>query len=644
MAIAPFGFPFLMPTAWAAGGTPPPPEDYEVLASGPIHEAFAEAVALDPEPGIIAPKEPPEIIDEIPPEQRPDGEVEWIPGYWAWDDERNGFIWISGIWRVSPPGRQWIPGYWTPVSKGYQWISGYWLSLEEEEAEYLPEPPESVEIGPSSNAPSADYIWIPGFWQWRYGHYAWRPGYWAAAQPEWMWVPSHYVWTPRGYLYVSGYWDHIVPRRGVLFAPVYFTPSFFLGMNFAFSPGFIISLNIFDDSLFYRPRYSHYYFGDYYAPHYYRQGIYPWFSLHARRVAYDPIYAHQRWKHRHDQRWENHLHDRFNERRAHEELRPSRIYQDHSRPGYYDDSSKHHRPDFVVPIHEAAKSKANVFRFSAMSEKDRNHISKQRNAFRHDVNERRNMETKGHDGSRSPSLRRPVTHTESYSSPPSLDNFRRSKERKSPPNRINEPDVNPGVEPLERKHDNSQKKDQQRNSGTRLQRPEEGRQQNGRGREPVENIQKPVDARERMEGQAAIQRSNGARPFRENTRQPERINDRSTYYRDDRNGKSHQAPENIHTPESGPALSNEQVIQRSNGEREYRENIQHPANHYERPINRRHEEIDRGENDRGGRSMRHERKIEIQQVQPPVQSQEAPQPEPIHEPEPAKPEGQEAEN
>jgi len=203
--------------------SPVPEEDVQVLTSGPIHEAFAEAVALDPEPGIVAPKAPPALIEEIPPNQKPEGDVRWIPGYWAWDDERNEYIWVSGIWRVPPPDRQWVPGYWNLVTQGYQWIPGYWASVMAKETEYLPEPPESVEVGPSSNAPSPDYIWIPGCWLWHYGRYAWRPGYWAAVHPDWIWVPAHYNWTPRGYIFVSGYWDYTVIHRGILFAPVFFS-------------------------------------------------------------------------------------------------------------------------------------------------------------------------------------------------------------------------------------------------------------------------------------------------------------------------------------------------------------------------------------------------------------------------------------
>jgi hypothetical protein len=61
-------------------------EGVEVLTRGPVHEAFAETVTLDPEPGIVVTEEPPRLIEELPPDQKPQGSnVVWIPGYWAWD-------------------------------------------------------------------------------------------------------------------------------------------------------------------------------------------------------------------------------------------------------------------------------------------------------------------------------------------------------------------------------------------------------------------------------------------------------------------------------------------------------------------------------------------------------------------------------
>ena len=73
----------------------------QVLTRGPVHEAFAETVTYDPQPGIVVAKAPPAAIEEVPPDQRPEGtNVAWIPGYWGWDDERNDFLWVSGIWRA----------------------------------------------------------------------------------------------------------------------------------------------------------------------------------------------------------------------------------------------------------------------------------------------------------------------------------------------------------------------------------------------------------------------------------------------------------------------------------------------------------------------------------------------------------------
>ena len=195
----------------------------QVLTRGPVHEAFAGMVTFNPEPGIVATKAPPAVIEELPPEERPEGDhVAWIPGYWAWDDERSDFLWVSGTWRALPPGRQWMAGYWGQTTQGYQWTSGYWADATAREATYLPPPPATVEVGPNIASPSMDYGWSPGCWVWYEGRYAWRPGYWAQGRVDWDWCPAHYVWTPRGYIFVGGFWDYPIEQRGILFAPVYF--------------------------------------------------------------------------------------------------------------------------------------------------------------------------------------------------------------------------------------------------------------------------------------------------------------------------------------------------------------------------------------------------------------------------------------
>ncbi|MDZ7620729.1 MAG: hypothetical protein U1E05_27310 [Patescibacteria group bacterium] len=311
----------------AQPGPPDNGEGVQVLTRGPIHEAFAATVTFDPEPGILVPNAPPVAIEELPPDERPEGaNVTWIPGYWGWDDERSDFLWVSGVWRALPPGRQWVPGYWGKSAQGYQWISGYWPDAEASEVEYLPEPPATVEDGPNIAASSADQTWLPGCWIWQQDRYVWRPGFWADVQSDWVWIPAHYVWAPRGYVFVDGYWDYSIARRGVLFAPVYFNSNVVARQGFSYSPRTVIDLGVFTDHLFLRPQYRHYYFGDYYAANYRTAGFHPWFSINTGRFGYDPFYAHQRWQHRQDGQWEHRVAADFQNRRDHETLRPSRTW------------------------------------------------------------------------------------------------------------------------------------------------------------------------------------------------------------------------------------------------------------------------------------------------------------------------------
>lgn len=276
------------------GNAVPPPA--EQLTRGPIHEAFAEQYNLDPVEGLIVPKEPPDPIDEIPPETRPEGEnVEWIPGYWGWDDQRNDFIWVSGVWRNFPPGQRWVPGYWSPVETGFQWTPGFWTAAGNQQLNYLPAPPESLEAGPNVQPADDGYFWVPGSWLYVGGEYRWRPGYYSAAYDNWVWVPARYVWTPCGYLYVNGYWDYRLPYRGVLYAPIYVDTVRY--PHYTYRPSVVLNVGRLLLHWFVRPRYCHYYYGDYYGDY---AGIYPWYSFYGRRRCYDPLLTFYRWhSHRH---------------------------------------------------------------------------------------------------------------------------------------------------------------------------------------------------------------------------------------------------------------------------------------------------------------------------------------------------------
>ncbi|GAA5508059.1 hypothetical protein [Novipirellula caenicola] len=267
-------------------------EGVEYLTRGPLHEAFAEPYDANPEPSPVVQQQPPEPIDEMPPEYRPDGKnVTWIPGYWSWDDEREDFIWVSGVWRDLPPGQQWVPGYWDRANDGYRYIGGFWTSNDVSEVQYLPEPPKSLEQGPSSPAPGEDHFYVPGNWVYENNDYQWQPGFWSAAHADWVWVPAQYVWTPRGCVYQAGYWDHDVAHRGVLFTPVYYSQPVYRNAGYSYRPRYTIdtSVGLFVH-LFVRPSHRHYYFGDYYGSRY-SNNYYPWATRYQGYQYYDPFYA-----------------------------------------------------------------------------------------------------------------------------------------------------------------------------------------------------------------------------------------------------------------------------------------------------------------------------------------------------------------
>ncbi len=348
---------------------PIPPEELpagsDVLTRGPVNEAFAEPVPLEPQEGLVAPNEPPAPIQEVPPDERPqDDRAVWVPGYWSWDADRNDFIWVSACWRIAPPNMYWVPGYWTRVAGGWQWIPGFWARAGALEVQYLPSPPASVDLEPPGPPPSPDNVWVPGCWYWTRGQYVRRPGYWLREQPGWVWVPSHFRWTPRGYVFVGGHWDYALADRGVLFAPVYFPPTVYARVGFSFSPSIAIEIGVLVGNLFTYPRYGHYYFGDYYDDSYVKVGIYPWFECERVHTWYDPIYVHDRWRHeRTDPHWAERERQDYDRRRADRDLRPPRTYREMEvRVARLPEPSRR-EAQLAVPLRTLVQTKATPLRF-----------------------------------------------------------------------------------------------------------------------------------------------------------------------------------------------------------------------------------------------------------------------------------------
>src|SRR5438034_9399308 len=259
-----------------AAEPPPVPKGVEVLARGPVHEAFATPTS-EPMPTRPVAKQPPKPLEELPPDEKPEGDMIWIGGYWGWDDDRSDYLWVSGIWRTPPPGKQWVAGYWREEGTSWQWVPGFWSAAQQSQAgtqggdkqdvTYMPAPPAPPEVAAPGEPPNADSFYVPGCWVWRGDSYAWRAGYWAHVQPGYVWVSAHYRWTPSGYIYIPGYWDLAVSRRGVLYAPVFVDPLV-VGAGFVYTPAYVVRDTNVIHAMFVRPCSCHYYFGDYYAPVY----------------------------------------------------------------------------------------------------------------------------------------------------------------------------------------------------------------------------------------------------------------------------------------------------------------------------------------------------------------------------------------
>jgi hypothetical protein len=294
------------------------PNGIEVLSRGPIHEAFATPTT-EPLPTTPVDKPPPKPIDELPPGERPEGNVTWIPGYWAWDDDRKDYLWVSGTWRVAPPGKHWVTGYWKEETGQYRWIPGFWTVAQNQSngnhsITYMPAPPAPPNTPVPGEPPTPDSFYVPGHWVWhdagyvmvngrqvyQEAGYAWTAGYWARVQPGYVWVADHYRWTPSGYVYIPGYWDLALAQRGFLYAPVYVNAAI-IRPGFVYTPAYAVPHTVLIDALWVRPSYCHYYFGDYYSPVYTRYGFESCI-VYGRR-SYDPIYAYAVYEHRAEPRW-----------------------------------------------------------------------------------------------------------------------------------------------------------------------------------------------------------------------------------------------------------------------------------------------------------------------------------------------------
>ncbi len=229
------------------------------VEGGPVHEAFVTPVTENVALEATEAQPPSPITERIPP--KPNPEVEWVVGYWAWAPERKDFLWVSGVWRRPPPGRHWISGVWKLYDEGWVWVRGFWSELPDDSLTTIDiAPPDQLDEAVPPE-PGNGFFWMSGYWGFSETthSYLWRSGHWIELDPNWVLVPAHYVWRPGGYVFVSAYWDWPIEQRGRAYATVYVPPP--VRVEVVYEPVVVIEPAIIVHNLFiYYPDYSYFFY------------------------------------------------------------------------------------------------------------------------------------------------------------------------------------------------------------------------------------------------------------------------------------------------------------------------------------------------------------------------------------------------
>src|SRR5262249_51172757 len=83
----------------------------------------------------------------------------------------------------------WLPGFWSwlkPQQK-YTWHEGRWVGRESPTP-----PPEAMIREAPQSAPSASMFWVDGIWCRDANHFTWRSGHWERRRPGYEYVPARW--------------------------------------------------------------------------------------------------------------------------------------------------------------------------------------------------------------------------------------------------------------------------------------------------------------------------------------------------------------------------------------------------------------------------------------------------------------------
>jgi len=76
-------------------------------------------------------------------------------------------------------------------------------------------PPPDLPVYEQPLCPGADYLWVPGYWDWDGDDYFWVPATWVLApEPGFFWTPGYWAWGGNGFFFTAGYWGPVVGFYG----------------------------------------------------------------------------------------------------------------------------------------------------------------------------------------------------------------------------------------------------------------------------------------------------------------------------------------------------------------------------------------------------------------------------------------------
>ena len=242
----------------------------------------------------------------MPPEEKPEGDVVWIGGYWAWDDDRDDFLWVVRLLaHAAATGKEWVAGYWREQARSVA-VGARLLDRPSQEEQgpnvtYYPEPPPPPAARPARQAARGRPVLCSGLLD--VGRQSLRlAGRLLEPRPSGLRLGCRPTTAGRRTAMSSS------PATGTTPSPNaacctrrWCVDAVVVGPRSSTRRTTRSRDTIVVDALFVRPGRCHYYFGDYYGPRYVGLGFHC--GYHYSRLHYDPIIVYNRWAYRDSPGW-----------------------------------------------------------------------------------------------------------------------------------------------------------------------------------------------------------------------------------------------------------------------------------------------------------------------------------------------------